>query len=125
MAARFASRAAAFTAYFLVFCSAVINCGIFSYFLHAYKDRNVRLVYMQVIPTITMAFYLFLQFLPFLPKYRGWMMPVNLVFSYLWLTGFVFAAEEYSTLGCSWHSPFETGRCALKHAGEAFHFIGL
>lgn len=73
---------------------------------------------------ITLAFYLVATVLPFFGKYRGHLLPLNLVLSYLWLTSFIFAAQDWSSGRCAYDPP-GIGRCSIKKATEAFDFIAL
>jgi hypothetical protein len=59
-----------------------------------------------------------------LRDYRYYYGPLNLIFSYLWLTAFVFAAQDYNRFPCQNNSPFG-GSCTLKKTNEAFIFIAL
>jgi hypothetical protein len=64
--------------------------------------------------------------LPASNKYKGYMWPLAWIFSYLWLTAFIFAAQDYNYgLGCLAHSPTLVNKCALKKTLEAFAFIAL
>jgi hypothetical protein len=48
------------------------------------------------------------------------------VFSYLWLTAFIFAAQDYNFDNCSLNSPGPfVNKCSLKKTLEAFAFIAL
>jgi hypothetical protein len=54
------------------------------------------------------------------------MWPLAWIFSYLWLTAFIFAAQDYnSSPGCWAYSPSFVNKCALKKTLEAFTFIAL
>ena len=74
---------------------------------------------------LTLFFWLPSFVLPFLPSYRPHFYGLpNLVFSYLWLTAFVFAAEDYNRASCSLTAP-TGGSCTLKLTNEAFVFLAL
>jgi hypothetical protein len=64
--------------------------------------------------------------LPASNKYKGYMWPLAWIFSYLWLTAFIFAAQDYnSSPGCAAYSPSFVNKCALKKTLEAFAFLAL
>ena len=74
---------------------------------------------------ITLFFYLIAMFLPIFKSYRGYMLPLNFVLTYLWITCLIFSSQDYSGNGCLFHSPPLFGRCGVKHAIQAFWIIGL
>jgi hypothetical protein len=45
--------------------------------------------------------------------------------SYLWLTAFIFAAQDYEYGSCALNSPAFMNNCSLKRTLEAFAFIAL
>lgn len=63
--------------------------------------------------------------LPALKAYRGYMLPLNLALTYLWLTSLIFSSQDYSGGRCYWNSPPLVDRCGRKHTIQAFHIIGL
>jgi hypothetical protein len=63
-------------------------------------------------------------FLPAIKSYKGYLAPMAWIFSYLWLTAFIFAAQDYN-YGCSAQSPARVDKCSLKKTLEAFAFIAL
>jgi hypothetical protein len=64
--------------------------------------------------------------LPASNKYKGYMWPLAWIFSYLWLTAFILAAQDYnSSFGCWAYSPSFVNKCSLKKTLEAFAFIAL
>jgi hypothetical protein len=63
--------------------------------------------------------------LPAAKWYKGYLAPVAWVFSYLWLTAFIFAAQDYNFHNCVANSPSFVNKCALKKTLEAFAFIAL
>lgn len=63
--------------------------------------------------------------LPALKSYRGYMLPLNWLLSYLWLTSLIFSSYDYSGRRCLFHAPPLVSRCGLKHTIMAFHIIGL
>lgn len=74
---------------------------------------------------LTLFLYLFAMFAPALKGYRGYLMPLNLALSYLWLTNLIFSSQDYSGGRCHYHSPPHRGHCRLKHAVQAFNILGL
>ncbi len=62
--------------------------------------------------------------LPFVGKYRGHLLPFNLVMSYLWLTSFIFSTQDWAGGRCAYNGP-STGKCGLKKTVIAFNFLAL
>ncbi|KAK0744532.1 hypothetical protein B0T21DRAFT_389842 [Apiosordaria backusii] len=110
---------------FLILASSTILTGLLSYLLHRYRYRNTHLVYQEVIAVLTLFLYLFATFLPAFKFYRGYMLPLNLVLSYLWLTSLIFSSQDYSGNRCFYNSPPFVSRCRLKHTIQAFWIIGF
>jgi hypothetical protein len=63
--------------------------------------------------------------LPFVGRYKGYLAPLAWIFSYLWLTAFIFAAQDYNWHNCALNSPGGVGKCGLKKTLEAFAFLAL
>ena len=74
---------------------------------------------------LTLLLYLIAIVLPALKSYRGYMLPLNLALTYLWLTSLIFSSQDYSGQRCQYYSPRFVNRCGLKHTVQAFHIIGL
>ena len=74
---------------------------------------------------IDTALYLPALFLPFVKSYKGYLAPLAIIFSYLWLTAFIFAAQDYEFGQCAVRSPFSLGHCSMKKTLEAFAFLAL
>lgn len=74
---------------------------------------------------ITLFLYLFAIALPAIKRYRGYMLPLSLALTYLWLTSLIFSSQDYAGGRCSFFSPPGVGRCGLKHTVQAFFIIGL
>ena len=74
---------------------------------------------------MTLFLYLFAMFLPALKSYRGYLLPLSLVLSYLWLTSLIFSSQDYAGHRCRYHSPPNVDHCGLKHTVQAFSIIGL
>ena len=64
-------------------------------------------------------------FLPALKAYRGYLLPLNMALSYLWLTSLIFSSQDYSGRRCYYNSPPLVNHCGLKHTVQAFSIIGL
>ncbi|KAK5654743.1 hypothetical protein OQA88_7068 [Cercophora sp. LCS_1] len=95
----------------LIWISAVIVMGILSYLISLNGNAGSRVIYMEVISVLTVAFFLVAFFLA---AYPGYILLFNLVFSYLWLVAVVFTAEGYSN-----------SHNSLLLAVEAFSFIAF
>ncbi|KAF2272247.1 might be a transmembrane protein [Westerdykella ornata] len=108
---------------FISWVSSIIVVGITGYLINNYTN-DMRLIYWMVISTMTLAFWIPSFILPWLSRdrYHPWYFPLNLIFSYLWLTAFIFAAQAYNRGPCRFDSP-RGARCSLKRANEAFMFI--
>jgi hypothetical protein len=74
---------------------------------------------------LTVFFYLIAMVLPALKSYRGYMLPLNLALTYLWLTSLIFSSQDYSGNRCRSYYSVAVSRCGLKHTVQAFHIIGL
>ncbi|KAK2753328.1 hypothetical protein FQN55_003457 [Onygenales sp. PD_40] len=118
-------RAILFFTRFLQWGSAVIVMGIVSYFINKYShDRGQHLKYWEIIAVLSVAFFLPGLLSPFIPVIGRFAFPIDIAFSYLWLTSFIFAAQDYNWRNCHDHSP-PGGRCSLKYASEAFIFLAF
>jgi hypothetical protein len=64
--------------------------------------------------------------LPVLKKYKGQLAPLHWIMSYLWLTAFIFAAQDYSGGRTAYRSPdYYTRHNAIKKTLAAFAFLAL
>lgn len=64
--------------------------------------------------------------LPAVKKYKGYLAPLVWIMSYLWLTAFIFAAQDYEyNGGCAANSPRFVNKCGLKRTLEAFAFVAF
>jgi hypothetical protein len=65
--------------------------------------------------------------LPALNKYKGQLAPLHWIMSHLWLTAFIFAAQDYSGGRTAFRSPdgIYTDNNALKKSLAAFAFLAL
>lgn len=120
---RTAAKAIVSVSHFLAWASSAIVVGISGYYLARYP-HDMRQIFYMIVGASMLAFWLPSYILPFLKSYRGWYLPMNFIWSYLWLTAFIFAAEAYNRHDCRAWSPFG-GRCSLKYALEAFIFLAF
>lgn len=74
--------------------------------------------------TITLGIWSVTMFLPLFKSYKGYMLPVNLIFSYLWLTSFIFSAQDWTDNRCRFVGP-GLGHCGLKRTVAAFNFLAM
>ncbi|KAH8728315.1 hypothetical protein GQ44DRAFT_757278 [Phaeosphaeriaceae sp. PMI808] len=108
----------------LHFVSSIIVMSIAAYFIKNY-GHNTHLVYWVSIAAIDSLLYLPALFLPTVKSYKGYYAPLAWIFSYLWLTAFIFAAQDYSNGRCATRSPSFISKCALKITLEAFAFLAF
>jgi len=104
--------------------SSLIVMSIAAYFIAKFS-RDAHLVYWICVAAIDAFLYLPALFLPAVKSYKGYLAPVAWVFSYLWLTAFIFAAQDYNYGNCVANSPSFVNKCALKKTLEAFAFIAF
>ncbi|KAL2832572.1 membrane-associating domain-containing protein [Aspergillus cavernicola] len=108
----------------LQWASAVIVMGLTSYFISK-GPRGQHLIYQEVISVISVVFFLPAFLSPFMPRILSrFVFFIDVVFSYLWLTAFIFAAQDYNWRNCYFNSPPFMG-CGRKRANEAFIFLAL
>ncbi|KAJ9480878.1 hypothetical protein VN97_g12645 [Penicillium thymicola] len=106
----------------LQWSSALIAMGLTSYFIHR-GPRGLHTIYQEVISTVSIVFFLPAFASPFLPSSLGKLvLAIDVVFSYLWLTAFIFAAQDYNRGNCHTAIPAGIG-CKRKYANEAFIFL--
>lgn len=103
--------------------SSIIVLGISAYFINKFS-HNTHLVYWVTIAAIDTFLYIPALFLPFVKSYKGYLAPLAWIFSYLWLTAFIFSAQDYN-YGCVAHSPPFVNKCSLKKTLEAFAFLAF
>ncbi|KAL1851458.1 hypothetical protein Plec18170_006273 [Paecilomyces lecythidis] len=119
----------------LQWSSAVIVMGITSYFINI-GPRGEHIIYQEVIvrtlcpecktSTISVAFFLPAFISPFLPNVLSkFVLAIDIIFSYLWLTAFIFAAQDYDWRNCNTRAPPGNGGCSKKKANEAFIFLAF
>ncbi|KIN05331.1 hypothetical protein OIDMADRAFT_116226 [Oidiodendron maius Zn] len=107
---------------FLQWSSAVIVVGLTSYFLHK-GLRGQHSKYIEIIATTSIVFFLPAFISMFIPGEISFLvMAIDVIYSYLWLIAFVFAAEDYN-----WHHNCRNipsgATCSKKYAQEAFIFL--
>ena len=74
--------------------------------------------------TITLAVSVVALALPLLGRYKGQLLPFNLVMSYLWLVSFVFSTQDWAGGRCPMNGP-TSGECGLKKTVISFNFLAL
>lgn len=105
--------------------SSLIVLGISAYFIHDYENTT-HLRYWVAIASVSTFFYLPTLVLPAVKRYKGYLAPLAWVLSYLWLTGFIFAVQDYEyNGGCAVNSPRFVNKCSLKRTVEAFTFLAF
>ncbi|KAL2264349.1 hypothetical protein VTK26DRAFT_6592 [Humicola hyalothermophila] len=102
---------------FIIFSSSVINTGILAWLVRR-RNRGTHVIYQLVIAVITLFFYMFGMILPILKSYRGYMLPLNHILTYLWITSLIFSSQDWSGGRC-------IISCSLKHTVQAFTIIGF
>ncbi|KAL7893853.1 hypothetical protein HDV63DRAFT_381409 [Trichoderma sp. SZMC 28014] len=117
-------RYIAFANHLMILISSIIVTGLASWFLAKFDYRGVDIVYQEVIAVLTLGFWLVGSVLPLIGRYRGYLAPLNLVFSYLWLTSFIFSSQDWSSGKCGFGKPGQ-GHCSRKHAIDAFNFLAF
>lgn len=98
--------------------------SIAAYFIANYP-HNTHLRYWISIAAIDVALYLPALFLPAVKSYKGYLAPLAWIFSYLWLTAFIFASQDYSAGDCVMNSPSFVNKCNLKYTLQAFSFLAF
>ncbi|KAE8354381.1 membrane-associating domain-containing protein [Aspergillus coremiiformis] len=102
--------------------SAVIVMGITSYFIHK-GPRGLSIKYQEIIAVMSVVFFLPAFVSPFMPTALSkFVLLIDVVFSYLWLTAFIFAAQDYNRHNCFYRAPPGIS-CSKKKANEAFIFL--
>ncbi|BCS30527.1 uncharacterized protein APUU_80830A [Aspergillus puulaauensis] len=104
--------------------STVIVLGITSYFIHR-GPRGGHIIYQEVIAALSIVFFLPAFISPFMPNMLSrFVFLIDVIFSYLWLTSFIFAAQDYNKNNCFLNSPPFVS-CGRKRANEAFIFLAF
>ena len=118
-----AHRLALIANHALHFISSVIVLSIAAYFIAAFT-HTTHLRYWVGLAAVDILLYTPALILPAIKSYKGYLAPFALVFSYLWLIAFVFAAQDYNYGGVFWAQRV-VGKTALKRTLEAFAFLAL
>jgi len=117
-------RLATLLNHWLHWISAVIVMSIAAYFIAKFHT-NTHITYWVTIAAIDVLLYLPALVLPLIKGYKGYLAPLAWIFSYLWLTAFIFASQDYNFNNCAINSPRFVGRCAIKKTLEAFAFLAF
>jgi hypothetical protein len=113
----------------LQWLSAAIVMGISSYFISV-GPRHQHALYWEILSVISVVVFFIVCVLSYL-LFRNmakftWayyvVFAVDYAFSFLWLTTFIFAAQDYNLNNCKLASPLGVS-CAVKKANESFMFI--
>ncbi|KAH7394582.1 hypothetical protein BKA66DRAFT_509823 [Pyrenochaeta sp. MPI-SDFR-AT-0127] len=104
--------------------SSIIAMSIAAYFIHNFR-RNTHLVYWISVAAIDTILHLPALILPIITSYKGYLTPLSWIFSYLWLTAFNFAAQDYSSGRCVYNSSAFVNKCSSKNTLAAFAFIAF
>ncbi|RDW67319.1 uncharacterized protein DSM5745_09185 [Aspergillus mulundensis] len=108
----------------LQWASAVIVMGITSYFISK-GPRGQHIIYQEVIAVASVVFFLPAFLSPFMPNMLSrFVFGIDVIFSYLWLTAFIFAAQDYNWHNCFLNAPPGRG-CSRKKANETFIFLAF
>lgn len=131
--------------HFMIWASSAIVVGITGYFLKNFPHDQHLIFQMVIVSTpsilfrdsllycshsnnvkaaLTLFFWMPSFVAPFLKFYKFYYAIPNLVFSYLWLTAFIFAAQDYNEADCTANAP-TGGSCNLKLTSESFIFLAL
>ncbi|CEJ61614.1 hypothetical protein PMG11_10144 [Penicillium brasilianum] len=109
---------------FLQWSSAVIVMGLTSYFIKQ-GPKGQHLIYQEVIAVLSVVFFIPAFISPFLPSALSkFVLLIDVIFSYLWLTAFIFAAQDYNEHSCYFNAPPGIS-CSRKKANEAFIFLAF
>jgi hypothetical protein len=113
---------------YLHLASTTIVLGISAYFIKSYT-HNTHLVYWLTVACIDLAFALPLTIAyPLIDPPRiasRFLGTFQWVFTYLWLTAFIFAAQDYNFGDTCERSPSGVRKCGLKRTLEAFAFLAF
>ncbi|GAO18898.1 uncharacterized protein UV8b_02776 [Ustilaginoidea virens] len=112
--------------HFIIWASAIIVTALISWFINVFStwSNRTHIIYQEVIAVVTLAFWTIGLVLPFIGAYKGHLWPLNLIFSYLWITSFIFSAIDWSNNRCRIVGP-ALGRCGRKRTIAAFNFIAF
>jgi len=106
-------------------CS-VIVMSLASFLISKPGDAGEHVKYTEVIATFNVAVWFLGIVLPFLGFYKGHFLPFEFIMSYLWITAFIFQAQDYNWKNCEFNGPSTLlGFCSYKKALEAFTFLSF
>jgi len=108
---------------FLQWASAVIVMGITSYLIHKFP-KGQHIIYEEVIAVLSVAFFIPGLLSAFVKTIGRFSLLIDIIFSYLWLTSFIFMAQDYNWHSCDLSAAPGAG-CALKKASESFTFLAF
>lgn len=108
----------------LQWSSGVIVLGMVVRFLSQYSQGG-HLKYDVCVASLNTLIYGTAQFYPILKAYKGYSILLHLTFSYLWLTSFIFAAQDYDYGNCANNAPPDSGLCTEKYVLQAFAFVAF
>ncbi|GIJ86583.1 hypothetical protein Asppvi_005473 [Aspergillus pseudoviridinutans] len=112
-----------FVARLFAWVSAVIVMGVTAWAVT--KVDGYRVVYPLVIAALTTAFYIPAMIVSTMRRNRGYMLPLDIVFSYLWLAAFIFLAQHVGQQNCRWFASSLSSSCTRKRTAEAFSFLAF
>ncbi|KAL1980772.1 hypothetical protein VTN96DRAFT_3542 [Rasamsonia emersonii] len=109
---------------FLQWSSAVIVMGLDSYFIR-HHHGGVHLIYNECIAVISVVFFLPAFISPFVPNILSrFVLLIDIIFSYLWLTAFIFTAQDFQYGDCLAKNPAGVS-CSKKRAAESFTWLAF
>ncbi|KUL89180.1 hypothetical protein ZTR_03787 [Talaromyces verruculosus] len=104
--------------------SSVIAMGFYAYFVHR-EHHGTHTIFNLVISVLSVVFFIPAFLSPFKSTLLSkWVALIDMVFSYLWLTAFIFAAQSYNYGNVYFNAPFGV-KVSVKHAAEAFTFLAF
>jgi len=106
----------------LQWSSAVIALGFYSYFIKKHHG-GTHIIFNEVIAVLSVVFFIPAFLSPFKATFSKFVVAIDFIFSYLWLTAFIFAAQSYDN-SASLSLPFGV-KTSIKHAAEAFVFLAF
>ncbi|KAJ5087191.1 hypothetical protein N7456_010807 [Penicillium angulare] len=108
----------------LQWSSAVIVMGLSSYFIMK-GPHGQHILYQDVIAVLSVVCFLPAFISPFFPtSLSKFVLLIDVIFSYLWLTSFIFAAQDYDRHSCYSHAPPGV-TCGRKKANQTFIFLAF
>ncbi|BCS24951.1 MARVEL domain-containing protein [Aspergillus puulaauensis] len=102
--------------------SAVVVLGITSSFIHT-GPRGLTITYVEIIAVVSVAVFIPSFVSPWLSTpAKDFVLFIDIAFSYLWLTAFIFSAVDCNQKDCHLNAPPGVS-CSKKWANEAFIFL--